>query len=149
MFHWFASWLFSVPLILATVVLHVFALGAVRENGVSLLEQVVEHRRFTVIFAFVMGITVLLVTLLHAAEAAAWGAVYFWLGALPDVGSSMLYSVSAMTTYGHANLYLEPHLQMMGAIESLNGVVLFGLTTATLFSVIDNVSRTGSERRRK
>jgi hypothetical protein len=147
--HWYESWLWSVPLILATVVLHVFALGAIRENGVGLLEQVAEHRRFTVIFAFVVGVIVLLVTLLHAVEAAAWGAMYFWLGALPDAGSSMLYSVSAMTTYGHANLYLEPHLQMMGAIEALNGVVLFGLTTATLFSVIDSVSRMGSERRRK
>jgi hypothetical protein len=38
-----------------------------------------------------------------------------------------------MTTYGHASLYLEPHWQMMGAIEALNGVVLFGVTTAILF----------------
>jgi hypothetical protein len=149
MFHWYESWIWSVPLILTTVVLHVFALGAIRENSVNLLEKVVEHRRFTVIFGFVVGATVLLVTLLHAVEAAAWGAMYFSLGALPDVESSMLYSVSAITTYGHANIYLEPHLQMMGAIEALNGIVLFGVTTATLFSVIDNVSRMVRERRRK
>ena len=45
-----------------------------------------------------------------------------------------------MTTYGHASLYLEPHWQMMGAVEALNGVVLFGLTTATLFSVIESMT---------
>ncbi len=38
---------------------------------------------------------------------------------------------------------------MMGAIEALNGVVLFGFTTATLFSVIESVSRMGGGRRRR
>jgi hypothetical protein len=38
---------------------------------------------------------------------------------------------------------------MISAIEALNGVVLFGVTTATLFSVIESVSRLGSARRRR
>jgi hypothetical protein len=45
----------------------------------------------------------------------------------------MLYSISAMTSFGHAGIYLDPHWQMMGALEALNGMMLFGLTTAFLF----------------
>lgn len=56
-------------------------------------------------------------------------------------------STGTLSVYG--SLYLEPHWQMMGAIESLNGVVLFGITTATLFSVIESVSRMSSGRRRR
>ncbi len=41
-----------------------------------------------------------------------------------------------MTSYGHANIYLEPDWQLMGALEALNGMMLFGLTTAFLFSVL-------------
>jgi hypothetical protein len=52
-----------------------------------------------------------------------------------------------MTTYGHTTLFLEPHWQMLGAIEALNGIVLFGVTTAILFSVIKSVSWMGRERR--
>ena len=48
----------------------------------------------------------------------------------------MLYSMSAMTTYGHANIYLEEHWRLMGAMEALNGMILFGLTTAFLFGVL-------------
>ena len=48
----------------------------------------------------------------------------------------MLYSISAMTSFGHAGIYLDPHWQMMGALEALNGMMLFGLTTAFLFSVL-------------
>lgn len=48
----------------------------------------------------------------------------------------MLYSISAMTSFGHAGIYLDPYWQMMGALEALNGMMLFGLTTAFLFSVL-------------
>jgi hypothetical protein len=116
---WYESWLWSLPLILATVILHVFGLGTIREKCVFLLERVAEHRSFRVVFALVMGVTVLLVTALHAVEAAAWGVVYLWLGALPEAKSAMLYSLSAMTTYGHASLYLEPHWQMMALKRSM------------------------------
>jgi hypothetical protein len=147
---WYDSWLLSLLLVLTTVILHVLGLGTIREKGVTLLERMAERRSFTVVFALVMGATVLLVTMLHAVEAAAWAVMYLWLiGALPDARSAMLYSLSAMTTYGHAALYLEPHWQMMGAIEALNGVVLFGVTTATLFGVIESVSRIGSTRIRR
>jgi hypothetical protein len=59
-----------------------------------------------------------------------WAAAYRLLGALPDNRSAMLYSLSAMTSYGHGTIFLDPHWQMMGALEALNGMMLFGLTTA-------------------
>jgi hypothetical protein len=51
----------------------------------------------------------------------------------------MLYSLSAMTTYGHATVYLEDRWELMGALESLNGTLLFGLTTAFLYAMIREV----------
>jgi hypothetical protein len=50
----------------------------------------------------------------------------------------MLYSLGAMTTYGHQNL--EKHWQLLGTIEALNGSLLFGLSTAFLFWLIQEVS---------
>jgi hypothetical protein len=44
-----------------------------------------------------------------------------------------------MTTYGHATLFLEDRWALLGAIEALNGVLLFGLTTAFLFAIIQHV----------
>jgi hypothetical protein len=41
----------------------------------------------------------------------------------------MLYSLSALTTYGHASALLPDHWKMLGALEALNGALLFGLTT--------------------
>ena len=51
----------------------------------------------------------------------------------------MLYSLSAITSFGHANIYLEDRWRLLGAIEAMNGVILFGLTTAFLFAAINEV----------
>ena len=62
----------------------------------------------------------------------------------------VLDSLSAMTTYGHSNRYLKDQWQLMGALEALNGMLLFELTTAFLFAMIQRVWPLGSrERHRK
>ena len=97
------------------------------------------RRRLVPLFALVMGIAILLVTALHGIEGVAWAAAYRFLGAVPDAKSAMLYSLNAMTTYGHESVSLVPQWQMMGALEALNGMLLFGLTTAFLFAMIQEV----------
>ena len=106
-----------------------------------------ERRRFIPKFAVVMGVATLLATVLHGIEAATWATTYRLLNALPDAKSAMLYSLSAMTSYGHANLF-EEQWQMMGALEALNGMLLFGLTTAFLFAMIQKVWPLGNRSRR-
>ena len=90
-------------------------------------------------FAVVMSITSLLVTVLHGIEAGLWAAAYRTLGALPDNRSAMLYSLNAITSYGHAELFLKKRWELMGASEALNGMLLFGLSTAFLFAMIQRV----------
>jgi hypothetical protein len=58
------------------------------------------------------------------------------LHALPDNKSAMLFSLNAMTTFGHSGTNLEEHWLMMGALEALNGWILFGLSTAFLYAMI-------------
>jgi hypothetical protein len=88
------------------------------------------------VLALLMVVAVLLLTVLHAVEAGGWAGAYVALGARPDIVSAMLYSLSAMTSYGHADVFLAKHWQLMGAIEALNGMMLFGLSTAFLFAVL-------------
>jgi len=100
--------------------------------------------RLTTPFAVVMAVATLMVTTLHAIEGIVWATAYLGLGALPDLRSAVLYSLSAITSYGHANVFLDPHWEMMGALEALNGMILFGLTTAFLFAMIQQVLPIGS-----
>jgi len=98
---WGASWAWGLPLILLTVVIHVFGLALINDGVIQVLRRTAERRSFTFRFAIVMAVAVLLATVLHAVEAAAWAESFWLLGAVPDTKSAMLYSLNAMTTYGH------------------------------------------------
>ena len=141
---WTGDWAWSLPLIVLTVVIHVCGLAVIGESVVKALGESVDRRRFMIKFAIVMAVTSLLATILHGIEGAIWAVAYRFLGALPDARTAMLYSISAMTSYGHAALYLKDKWQMMGALEALNGMLLFGLTTAFLFAMIQRVWPIGS-----
>jgi hypothetical protein len=140
------SWAWSLPLIVLTVSLHVVCLGVINTWVVRALHLIRGRRNFITVFTLMMSFTTLLATILHAVEAAIWALSYLWLGALPDVSSAMVYSLSAMTAYGHAEVFLLKHWQLMGALEALNGLLLFGLTTAFLFSHIQRVWLTQDSR---
>ena len=147
--NWRADWAWSLPLIVFSVVIHVVGLAILHERVVAEVSRFVERRHFTLLFAAVMGVAVVLVAILHAIEGAVWAAAYWLLGALPDVHSSILFSLGAMTTYGGSDVDLAAHWRLMGALEALNGIILFGLTTAFLFSMIQQVWLAGREQRRR
>lgn len=135
------DWAWSLPLIVVTLVLHVICLGVINTWVVRALHVVKDRPNFIAVFTLVMGVTTLLATILHAFEAGVWAVAYRKLGAMPDASSAILYSLSAITTYGHAGLYLARHWQLMGALEALNGLLLFGLTTAFLYGHVQRAWR--------
>jgi hypothetical protein len=135
---WRADWAWGLPLIVLTVLIHVVGLAMTREGVVRIFNQL-NQRHPTVLFVIVTGTATFLATCLHAIEAMIWALAYNLLGAIPSYRLAVLYSLNAMTSYGHTNLMLDDHWHLMGALEALNGWLLFGLTTAFLFGVIDKV----------
>jgi hypothetical protein len=138
-FSWEGNWAWGVPLIVLNVSLHVIGLGFINAKIINIVE-LVEHRRHVLItFAVVMGTATLAATVLHGLEAVVWAEAYLVLGAMPDTRSALLYSLNAITSYGHENLHLAAPWQLMGALEALNGMILFGLTTALLYGMIQRI----------
>ena len=129
------------------VLLHVLGLATTREVVLRIFNRS-SQRRPTVLFVIVTATATLLATCLHAIEAVIWALAYVLLGAIPNYRLAMLYSLNAMTSYGHTNLTLDDHWHLMRALEALNGWLLFGLTTAFLFGVIDKFVITEKEFKR-
>lgn len=136
---WNSSWAWSVPLIVLTVVVHVIGLGFFNVKVTQIVTAAREHRYFTYVFALGIGMAALWATFLHAIEAGIWALTFRMLGAAPDNETAMLYSLSAITTYGHSPLFLSGHWRLLGALEALNGIILIGLTTALLYGTIQRV----------
>jgi hypothetical protein len=136
---WGADWAWGLPLIVLTVVLHAYALGHINNEVNSRLNRGEGRRRFSSAPNFIIGGTALAATILHGFEGGVWAAAYRFLGASTDNKSAMLYSLNALTSYGHADIHLASRWAMLGALEALNGWILFGITTAFLFSVVQKV----------
>lgn len=143
---WVIDWVLSLPLILLTVVAHVFGLALIQDTVIHALKDMPVRRHFMYRFAAVTTVSVLLMIVLHGFEAIAWGLSYKTLGLFTSTRLAMLYSLGAMTGFGAGSLSLPSHWLMMGVLQSLAGLLLFGLTTAFMFAMIQEVwpSRTSS-----
>jgi hypothetical protein len=130
---WASDWQFGLPLAVATIVFHVAAFLLITR---ALVPEVVSLRNGHYRFIGAVGLLAVAAALLHGLEGLAWAKLYVWLGALPDFKTAVLYSFGAMTSYGHADIYLERQWMLLGTIEVINGLIVFGLTTAFFFAAI-------------
>jgi len=93
-------------------------------------------RHQLMVLIVLIATVVLLLTVLHGIEAGLWAAAYWWLGALESPSEAILYSVDSMSTRGASRLMLEHRWRMMGALEAMDGMLLFGISTAFIFAVM-------------
>jgi hypothetical protein len=137
---WRADWLWSIPLIIVTIVFHSVCLGLLSRGLLVILKDDRNKRLTHSLSVFVVGGSSLCTICLHGFEAWMWSVAYHLLGTLGgDRKDAMLYSLSVMTTVGGTNFHLEPSWALMGPLEALDGWILFGLTAAFLFALIQKV----------
>ena len=134
------NWTWGLSLIALTIAIHA--------TGVTFMVSVLHTIRIRLesrslglpyVFAIVVSaicVMGLLLAVLHGIEAALWAVAYVWLGALDLPETAILYSVDTMATRGASGLMLQPHWQLMGALEAADGMLLFGISTAFIFTVM-------------
>jgi hypothetical protein len=127
---WGADWAWGLPLIVLTVMFHVAGLGFIKRRVDRRIRYLGKHQTLSV------GVVTLCITLLHVVEVALWACMFLFLGAVTDRPTAVLYSLNALTAFGHMDVELQRKWQLMGAMESLNGWILFGLSAAYLFVLI-------------
>lgn len=141
--HWDASWTWSFALFAVTIAIHAAgvvliarALVGWRKHHPSTAEGFLDTVPEAV---SIIVVCALLLSLLHAIESTLWAVVYVYLGAFPTIADATLYSLDSMTTRGSTGLFMEHQWRMMGATEAANGMLLFGISTAFLFAVMQGL----------
>jgi hypothetical protein len=141
--YWTENWIWGIPLVGASVVFHVIGLAATawlvhRAFGHHL--EPPANSSFYVVFTLVTGLTTMLLALLHGVEAALWGVVYVIVGAVPNYPTGVYHSLALMTTTGSDVTAVDPHWKLLGGIQAIGGWLLFGLSTAFLFAIMERMS---------
>ena len=140
---WGASWAWGLSLIALTLGMHAVGLVVIGVILVRIEKRLgsrhLRHAGELAGGALIIGTAGLMLAVLHGIEAALWGAVYLFLGAVDVYSNAVLYSVDSMSTRGASGLNLAQHWKMMGALEAVDGMLLFGISTAVLFTVPERV----------
>lgn len=134
------AWLWGLSLIVLTMAIHATAVVILAFVGLRIrvrLENLdLKLWNLIPILICVVGIFGLLLAALHGIECAIWAAAYLWLGALDNPTDALSYSLDSMSTRGASGLTLQRPWHLMGALEAVDGMLLFGVSTAYLFSVM-------------
>ncbi|HFD15431.1 MAG TPA: two pore domain potassium channel family protein [Rhodospirillales bacterium] len=118
-----------------TVVLHV--------GGVVLLISGYRYRRdrsghretYTRATLLLVGMT-LGILLLHTVEIWLWALLYVGLGEFRSLEAALYFSTVTFTTLGYGDLTLDERWRILSSLEAVNGLLLFGISTALLVAVV-------------
>lgn len=89
--------------------------------------------------AFLPGIMVAAVCVLmaaHTVEVLVWALAYGLVGAAPPGADLVYFAFVNYTTLGYGDVIPAPGWKLLGPITAMNGVLLFGWSTAVIFEVL-------------
>jgi hypothetical protein len=96
-------------------------------------EHVKSHKRFKPGSDFILTALIFLIFLAsHTLHLYIWAFAVWLLGALPGYESSIYFSLVTYTTVGYGDVTLGEDFRIFGAMASVTGILLFGVTTAFL-----------------
>ena len=105
----------------------------------SNLQRGVLGARIWVNMTFIMAAT-LLALAGHLMEIALWAIALYLCGAVVDISAAIYSSAGSYTTSG-SDIVLPPQWKLLGPLEAVIGMLMFGLSTAFIFAVIERLLR--------
>lgn len=75
----------------------------------------------------------------HLIEIAVWAVLFVICGEFSGLGTAYYHSAVNFTTLGYGDLIMTPSWRLFGPLEAANGMLLFGVSTAMVFAVIQRL----------
>ena len=75
----------------------------------------------------------------HLIDIGLWAVLFIFCGEFPEFGTAYYHSAVNYTTLGYGDLLMTPHWRLLGALEAADGMLMFGVSTAIIFSLIQRL----------
>ena len=72
----------------------------------------------------------------HLVEIGFWALLFMICREFRDFGTAFYHSAVNYTSLGYGDLIMSPSWRLLGPLETANGALLFGVSTAMIFAVI-------------
>ena len=126
----------------ATIVIHALAVRAT----VAFVRHEDQAGRVGVGFwtgVAVLAVGVFFALVAHLLEIGVWAVLFMLCGEFPAFATAFDHSAVNYTTLGYGNVIMTPSWRFLGPLEAANGMLLFGVSAALVFSVIQYLIRAG------
>lgn len=90
----------------------------------------------------VLSSTAIFILVLHIIEVTAWAVVYLSLNDIPELRTfeqATYFSIVTFTSLGYGDITLQGSWRLLSGIEAMNGIILFGWSTALLFTILQRL----------
>ncbi len=78
----------------------------------------------------------------HLIEIGVWAILFVICGEFSELGVAYYHSAVNYTTLGYGDVVMTPAWRMLGPLEAANGMLMFGVSTAIIFTVIQRLVQT-------
>ena len=90
----------------------------------------------------IVAVVALIALAAHLFAVATWALVLTLLGEFSHLSAALYHSAMNYTTLGDSNTVMSPSWRMLASFEAANGMLMFGVSTAMLFAVIQRLFQT-------
>lgn len=141
----------SVALSLPLLVSLMMTLGTVLIHAVAVIMIMHfirrQHRRGRIGVQFWQDVAIvcvanLLVGAAHVLEITVWALMFVFCGEFAQFANAFYHSATNYTTLGYGDVVMTPSWKVLGPLEAADGMLMFGVSTAIIVSLIQLMVRT-------
>jgi len=128
----------SVGAVVTTIAIHTLAVTAT----VNFVRREIKLRRAGAGFwpdVTIVSVAISIALVAHLLEIGVWAALFMLCGEFPAFATAYYHSAVNYTTLGYGDLIMTPPWRLLGPLEAATGMLMFGVSTAIVFAVIQRL----------
>jgi hypothetical protein len=133
-----AALLIGVTVLLASLVTQAVATAFIVDVSARFLRTPHAGRGFWMNVVVMMFIS-LITAAAHLVQIGIWAVVLMALGEISTFEAAFYCSAENYTALGYGDVMLSERWRLLGPLEAINGLLLFGVSTATMFAVMSRL----------
>jgi hypothetical protein len=93
------------------------------------------------LFAHVRPLLIVMVAMMlgNFVQIVIWGTVFICLGEFSELYEAVYHSAVNFTSLGYGDVVMSARWKLMGPLEAANGVLMFGMTSAALMAILQQL----------
>jgi Ion channel len=92
-------------------------------------------------FAHVRPLLIVMITMMlgNFVQIVIWATLFIFLGEFSELYEAVYHSAVNFTSLGYGDVVMSTRWKLMGPLEAANGVLMFGMTSAALMAILQQL----------